>query len=148
MQAKDLMTPDPQVVTPREPLAHAAEIMRDLDVGAVPVVEDRAGMRLCGVITDRDIAVRHVAAAHGHRCRVGDHMTNAPLDTVHPEDSATEVMRRMRQDRVRRIMVADFDGRLRGIIALADVARHEGQELPVFTSEVLASVSEPRWVRH
>jgi len=148
MHAKDLMTRDPRVVTPGEPLTHAAEIMRDLDVGAVPVVDDRAGMRLRGVITDRDVTVRHVAAAHGPECRVRDHMTPAPVDTVHPDDSAVEVMRRMKGGKVRRIMVADDDGRLRGIIALADVALHEGEELPVFTSQVLASVSEPRWGRH
>ena len=61
MKASDIMTSNPEVVTPAESVVHAAEIMRDCEIGFVPVVADRESMRLLGVITDRDIAVRHVA---------------------------------------------------------------------------------------
>src|SRR5690606_27775255 len=56
MKAREIMTPNVECVTRQDSLSRAAQIMRDADVGAVPVVEDRSSMRLVGVITDRDIA--------------------------------------------------------------------------------------------
>jgi CBS domain-containing protein len=67
----------------------AAEIMRDHDIGAVPVVDSRETMVLVGVITDRDLALRHVAAAHHHDCPVADHMTSDFPVTVRPDADVT-----------------------------------------------------------
>ena len=58
-KARDIMTANPQCVTPDDSVTRAAEIMRDADVGVVPVVEDQASMRLTGVVTDRDLALVH-----------------------------------------------------------------------------------------
>ena len=143
MKARDLMTPRPHVVLPDEPLLRAAEIMRDHDVGAVPVVDGRESMLLVGVITDRDLAVRHVAAAHHHDCAVRQHMTDDHLVTVRPSADADEVMKRMRRCKVRRVMVIDADGVLQGIIAQADVVRLEGGEHPRRVEKVLEEISEP-----
>jgi CBS domain-containing protein len=143
MKARDLMTAQPFVVTPDEPVSHAAEIMRDRDVGLVPVVDDRRRMSLRGVITDRDIAIRCVAEKHGHDCRVMDHMTVEPLDTVWPDADVHEVMEVMKDDRVRRVLVTEGD-RLVGVIAQADLARLEGPIEPVEVEKVLERISEPR----
>ena len=142
MKARDLMTPNPAVVTPDDPVSRAAEIMRDRDVGMVPVVDDLSGMRLRGVITDRDIAVRCLAARHPPGCPVGDHMTAAPLDTVSPAANVHEVMELMKEDRVRRVMVTEGE-RLVGVIAQADLARREGPVDPVAVEKVLERISEP-----
>jgi len=64
MKAREMMTSHPEVVTPKDPISRAAGIMRDRDIGMVPVVDDTSRMSLVGVITDRDIAVRHVADGH------------------------------------------------------------------------------------
>ena len=58
-QVRDIMSSDPTVVTPEETLQRAAQIMLDLDVGALPVCD---GKQVVGMVTDRDIAVRGVAA--------------------------------------------------------------------------------------
>ncbi|HUF27005.1 MAG TPA: CBS domain-containing protein [Gemmatimonadaceae bacterium] len=63
MKARDIMTRDPAVVTPDEPVSRAAELMKQRDIGMIPVVNDRSHMRLEGVLTDRDIAIRFVAEA-------------------------------------------------------------------------------------
>jgi CBS domain-containing protein len=63
MKARDVMTPNPDVVTPDEPITRAAQVMRDRDVGIVPVVEDRATMKLRGVITTST----RPASCRGHR---------------------------------------------------------------------------------
>jgi CBS domain-containing protein len=143
MRARELMTPRPFVVLPDEPVLRAAEIMRDHDVGAVPVVRDRESMLLVGVITDRDIAVRHVAAAHHHDCPVRDHMTTGRLATVRDDATACEVMHRMRRGKVRRVLVTDVAGVLLGVIAQADLARDQGDAHPRRVGKMLGAISEP-----
>ena len=143
MKARDIMTSDPHVITQRESLSRAAEIMRDLDVGIVPVVDDPSSMRLLGVITDRDIAVRCVAKKHGSACTVGDHMTSARLDTVHPDDDVDTVIALMEREQVRRIPVVSEDNRLAGVIAQADLATKLGPKDSQKIEEVLQRVSAP-----
>jgi len=122
MKARDLMTTNPEVVTPEDPLARAAEIMRDSDVGIVPVVDDRTGMQLQGLITDRDIAIRHVADRCDLDCTVGDHMTKDKIEAVSPDAELDDILGVMERDQVRRVPVLDEDYRLVGIIAQADLA--------------------------
>jgi CBS domain-containing protein len=143
MKARDLMTPRPFVVLPDEPILRAAELMRDHDVGAVPVVDDRERMVLVGVVTDRDLTIRHIAAAHHHDCTVSEHMSAGHLVTVRPEDGVDEVMKKMRRCKVRRVMVTDGDGVLLGVIAQADVVREEGKEHPRRVEKMLEDLSEP-----
>lgn len=141
VKARDLMTRSPAAVTPHEPIARAAEIMHDLDVGIVPVVDNQSSKRLLGVITDRDITVRCVAKKHGSGCSVKDHMTSQHLDTVHCEDDASTVISLMEREQVRRIPVVSGDNRLEGIIAQADLARKLGPKEPLKVEEVLERVS-------
>jgi CBS domain-containing protein len=142
MNARDLMTAGPQVLTAEEPVSHAARIMRDADVGCVPVVDDRARMRLAGVITDRDIVVRCVAERHDGECRVGDHMTRESLAAVGPDADVEEVVAAMERNQLRRVLVTE-QGRLVGIIAQADLALKEGPLEPLVVEEVLEQVSAP-----
>ena len=143
MKARDLMTPNPHVVVPDEPIVTAAGMMRDHDIGAVPVVEDRESMLLVGVITDRDLALRHVAQAHHHNCPVRDHMSGGSLVTVRPNAGVDDVMKKMRSFKVRRVMVTDEDGVLLGVVAQADLIREEGDDHPRRVEKVLAAISEP-----
>jgi CBS domain-containing protein len=142
MLARDLMTPNPCVVTADDPVSHAAQLMRDENVGSLPVVDDRTRMHVAGVITDRDIVVRCVAARHSGECQVGDHMTTDRLDTVTPDTAATEVIRMMERDQVRRVLVTE-GGRLVGIIAQADLALKDGPLEPLVVERVLERVSAP-----
>ena len=142
MRARDLMSAPPRVVVPGDPLGRAAAVMRDHDLGAVPVVDDPASMRPVGILTDRDIAVRCVAGGHERGCTVGAHMTCPPLAAVDPSADVDEVMALMRDCRIRRVMVVE-DGRLAGIVAMADVAREEGPRDPAATEKTLFRISQP-----
>jgi CBS domain-containing protein len=122
MKAKDLMTRNPVAVTPIDTIADAAEIMRERKVGMLPVVQNNMSMRLVGVITDRDIATRCVAARHFHNCLVASHMSDGRLVTATPIEECVDVMKKMGRAQVRRIPVVD-DGTLLGVIAQADVVR-------------------------
>ena len=141
MRARDVMTPNPDVVTPDEPVTRAAELMRDRNVGIVPVVEDRSTMKLRGVITDRDIAIRHVASGHDNRCRVGDEVSKDRLATVRPDADVKDVMEVMKREQVRRVPVVESDNRLVGIIAQADIAERGPSEKEV--GKVVERISQP-----
>ena len=143
MLARDIMTRDPSVVTPNETVARAAEIMRERNVGMVPVVNDRTHMRLEGVITDRDIAVRCVAERHHRDCRVADHMTSDHLDIMRADAPVDDVIDAMEHDRVRRIPIVDERERLVGIIAQADIALRVGPSEPRKIETMLEHISEP-----
>lgn len=142
MKAREVMTEYPQAVTPTDPLSHAAALMRDGDVGFIPVVEDRETRRLVGVITDRDIAVRHVAEAHGDDCTIKQHMTADPLVTVSPEAPTSDVHSLMMERQVRRVAVVDSEGHLLGVIAQADVATREGRDNQ--TGQIVERISEAK----
>lgn len=143
MKAREMMTPRPEVVTGRDPVSRAAEIMRDRDVGLVPVVKDTTSMKLEGVITDRDLAVRHVAERHGSDCTVASHMSSDNIQAVTESDDVTTVIATMERGEVRRVPVTDAKGKLLGIIAQADIARND--LIPrAEVAEVIKQVSAPK----
>lgn len=137
-KARDIMSSNPRVVTTSDSISRVAEIMREADVGVVPVVEDSGSMRLAGLITDRDIAVRVVAEGRDGNVNVRDVMSSRPK-TVGPDDDVNRVTELMKAEQVRRIPVCEGD-RLVGIIAQADVAR-EGSDRK--TGDVVEKISEP-----
>ena len=140
-RARDIMTANPQCVTPEDTVVRAAEIMRDSDVGVVPVVEDQGTMRLAGVVTDRDITVRVVAEGrNSSEIRTREVMSSG-LATVNPDDDVNRVMDLMKREQVRRIPVVEGD-RLVGIIAQADIATDLGSDRK--TGDVVEKISEPR----
>ena len=141
MRARDIMTSNPLVVTGEDTISHAAEIMRDAEVGIVPVVDDREHRRLIGVLTDRDIAVRCVSHKHVPACDVRLHMSGDHLHTVAPDDDVDRVIEAMAHDQVRRIPVVAEDGRLIGMISQADLATKVGPDHPLDVERVLESVS-------
>ena len=143
MKARDLMTAMPTVVTADEPLSRVAEIMDHIDIGMVPVVDSYTTMRPVGVITDRDIALRHTAHEHGPECTVNDHMTEGSLNTVRDDDQAHDVVGRMKHFQIRRILVVDKQHHLVGVISLGDIALKMGHNEPELVAELLEEVSSP-----
>jgi CBS domain-containing protein len=141
MKAHEIMTSKPEVVTPQDPISRAAQIMRDKDVGLVPVVRDTSSMMLEGVITDRDVAVRHVADGHTSDCSVASHMSREHISAVDQSDDVQTVMATMERAEVRRVPVTDKNGKLVGIIAQADIATCD--DIPkAQVGEVVGRVSE------
>src|SRR4029078_11863068 len=94
-KAREIMTSSPEVVTPQDPISRAAQIMRDKDVGLVPVVKDRERSKLMGVIADRDLAVRHIAQSHKDDCAVSSHMSKDDIQAVADTDDIDSVISTM-----------------------------------------------------
>jgi CBS domain-containing protein len=133
---RDVMTPNPQSVEPSSTIADAARLMRDNDVGSLPVVEDG---KLTGVVTDRDIAVRAVAEGKDPQgTKVGD-VLSKDVVTIDPQQDLDEALRLMARHQVRRLPVVEEDGRLVGIVAQADVAKHGDDRK---TGQVVEEISE------
>jgi CBS domain-containing protein len=144
MLAREIMTASPAFVTPNDRVSSAAALMRDRDVGAVPVVDGEDTKRLVGILTDRDVAVRCVASRHGSGCLVRDHMTSGHVHAVPADAPVRDVVEIMERDQVRRVPVVDLHGALVGIVALADLATKFAVRDPITTEEVLERVSQPR----
>jgi CBS domain-containing protein len=143
MLARDAMTISPAVVTTDDSIERAAELMRDWDAGLIPVVANMATMELVGVITDRDIVTRCIAARHLAGCDVISHMSTHRLVTVYPETPLQACALRMEEAQVRRLPVVDVDGRLVGIVSVSDIARKLATSDPVTVAAVLEQISQP-----
>lgn len=144
-RASDLMTENPESVTPDTSLADAAKKMRELDVGIIPVVDAGESRRLRGVITDRDIAVRAVAEGKDAKStKVSDCMT-AEVRTCNKNDSVEDVMRVMRDSQVRRVPITDRENRLVGIVAQADLAvdLDDSPDTRTRVEETVERISQP-----
>jgi CBS domain-containing protein len=118
MKISERMTRDVQLVTQAQSIRDAAQLMAQLDVGALPVADSD---RLVGMITDRDIAVRAVAAGQGPETPIRDAMS-ADVLYCYEDQTVEEVARNMADVRVRRLPVVNRDKRLVGIISLGDIA--------------------------
>lgn len=148
MRARDLMTSTPTVITADDSIPRSAEVMRNLDVGMLPVVDDLTHRRLIGVITDRDIVVRCLADKGKQECQVRDHMSTSPLVFVGESASLDEITLLMERYQVRRIPVVDADLRVTGIVTQADLARRVGRQHPEIIEEVIERISTPGALVH
>jgi len=143
VRVKQIMTPNPARITPDRPAREAAILMRDTDCGSIPVVENTTANRLIGTVTDRDLAIRGLAAGLGPETAVRDLMTYDPI-TCLPEDEVEDLRQVMIDQQVRRVPVVDVDGMLVGIVAQADIAREEGAASDREVGRIIEAISEPR----
>jgi CBS domain-containing protein len=119
MDVRQVMTPDVVVASPDDTLQHAAEMMVDIDAGVLPVGEND---RLVGMLTDRDITVRAVAAGKSPaECRVRDVMS-PEIKYIYEDESLEDAARNMSELQIRRLTVLNRDKRLVGIVSLGDLA--------------------------
>ena len=119
--ARDIMTSDTQCVQEDQTLVDAAKLMRDLDVGALPICGN--DNRLKGMLTDRDIVVRCIAQGGDPASTKAGELAEGKPVTVGADDDVTVALSTMAQHKVRRLPVIDGHD-LVGMISQADVARN------------------------
>jgi CBS domain-containing protein len=138
MRVKEVMTRGVECVGPDDTLQRAAQKMKSLDVGPLPVCDND---RLAGMLTDRDIVVRCVAEGGDARsARVRDAMS-AGVTYCFEDDDVAEASRLMQEKQIRRLVVLDRDKRLAGIVSLGDLAVEPGAKGAA--AKALEEVSEP-----
>ena len=118
--ARDIMTPDVTCAQATDSVLEAARRMAALDVGALPICG--ADQRLTGMLTDRDIVIKVLAAGLDPSATTAGELAQGKAITVGADDDVTEVLTTMSQHQVRRLPVIDGHA-LVGIVAVADVAR-------------------------
>jgi len=132
----DLMSPNPCAIEADKPVAYAARMMKDEDVGLAPIVE---GDRLVGTLTDRDIVTRVVAEGKDPQSVPVREVASTNLVTIDPEEKLDEALQLMARNQVRRLPVVGQDGRLVGVVAQADVAREAKDKQ---TGELVEEISK------
>ena len=137
-QVMDVMTRDVRVVSPSDSMQHAAQCMDELNVGSVPVCD---GQKLVGMVTDRDIAVRGVAAGRAAASTPVSEVMSGSVRWCSEDQPVDDVMDEMRDAQIRRMPVVDQDQRLVGIVSLGDLADRGADESRV--GEVLRDISTP-----
>jgi len=138
MKIKDVMTRQVTVVQPNTTIAEAADLMKSLDVGLLPVCE---GERLVGMLTDRDITVRATAEGQSPAMTLVSDVMTPEVHFVFDDQDVEDAARVMKQQQVRRVVVLDSDKRLVGIASLGDLAVDTADAM--LTGEVIGRVSEP-----
>lgn len=139
MEVREVMTSSVECVRPDTTVQKAAQKMRDLDVGPLPVCSDEE--RLVGIVTDRDIAIRSAARGDDPKStRIEDVMTPGIIHCF-ADQSVEDAAAIMKEHQIRRLVVLNRDKKLVGIVSLGDLAVDTGDE--ALAGEALEVISEP-----
>ncbi|MFE5731522.1 CBS domain-containing protein [Streptomyces sp. NPDC056528] len=135
--AKDIMHPGAQWIPAHETLDRAAQLMRNLNVGALPIADENE--RLCGILTDRDIVVGCVAMGHDPSKVTCGEMAQGTPRWVEANADVGAVLEEMQSHRIKRLPVIE-DKQLVGMISEAELAQHlSDEQIKAFCMSVYAS---------
>jgi CBS domain-containing protein len=135
MKVSESMTRNPHLTSPKATLREAAQMMAERDIGLLLVGEND---RLTGIVTDRDIAIRGIAAGKEPSTAVREVMSDK-IRYCYEDQSIEEVAQNMSELRVRRLPVVNRAKRLVGVLSLGDIAKADGQE--TLTGSALRHIS-------
>lgn len=124
MTVASVMTEAPVCCTPKSSLVEVARMMVEHDCGQIPVVENMATRKLAGVVTDRDITTRIVAAGLNSTEASASDCLSWPCHTVTAETSLQDCCELMETNKIRRVPVVNAQNEVVGIVSLADIARN------------------------
>ena len=140
MNVEDVMSRNPCCCSADASLEEVARKMVDHDCGEIPVID--SGGRPVGVLTDRDICCRTIAQGKNPLGMKASDIMTTPVATVTPQTSMADCCKVMEDRQIRRVVVVDDAGRCCGIVAQADIARHDTSKREV--AEVLEKISAPQ----
>lgn len=138
MQVQEIMTTNFEMIESTSSLNQAAEKMKSLNVGVLPVKE---GTKLIGLITDRDIVVRALAEGRDPSSTQAKDIVSSELICCSQQDSIEDCAKLMEEKKVRRVVVCDQENTPVGIISIGDIAAKSKQEQLV--GQALETISEP-----
>ena len=138
MMLKEVMTRGVAEISPQATLKQAAEQMRSLDIGALPVCSEN---RFVGMLTDRDIAVRSVAAGRDPNATTVSDVMTPNVAWCFDDEEVSKAAQIMEEKQIRRLLVFDHNDNVVGIVSIGDLARHTHDRN--LCGEVLERVCEP-----
>jgi len=139
-KCNEVMTKNPIYCLPNDAVARAAQLMKNENIGPIPVIENEQTKKLVGIVTDRDLALRVVADGRDPKSTKVEEVMTRKVVACRPEDDLQKALDAMSEHQLRRIPVVDDDNKLVGIIAQADVATRVNQ--PQKTAEMVKEISQ------
>lgn len=139
MQVKELMSRTVATVLPSTPLTEVASKMRERSIGFLPVCE---GEKLAGIVTDRDIVLRIVAAGRDPNGATAADAMTGDIIYCFEHDPIDEAARLMAAHQVRRLVVLDVQDKIVGVVSIGDLAKRSGERR--MPADTLEAVSEDR----
>jgi CBS domain-containing protein len=137
MKIREIMTSNVECIAPSLPIAKAAEKMRDMDIGFLPVCEND---KIVGTVTDRDITIRSVAQGRDPRLApVSEVMTQTVFHCYDDED-VEAIARSMQDSEIRRMLILDRSENLVGVVSLGDIAKASGEQ--TIAGETLGQIAD------
>jgi CBS domain-containing protein len=138
MRVNEIMTAAFETIEATSTLNEAAQKMKSLNIGFLPVQENR---RIIGVLTDRDIVIRALAEELNPGLTPVRDILTSEVVYCYEDESVAGAARLMEEHRVRRLLVCDYDGNPVGVVSIGDLAVKSGEEC--LSGEVLEQISEP-----
>jgi CBS domain-containing protein len=139
-KCSEVMTKNPVCCLPGDMVTKAAELMKNKNIGSIPVIENEQSRKLVGIVTDRDLALKIVAKALDVKSTKVETVMTHEVVTCLADDDLQKALNAMAEHKLRRIPVVDNDKKIVGIIAQADVATRVDQ--PEKTGEMVKEISQ------
>jgi CBS domain-containing protein len=139
-KCSEVMTKDPVCCLPNDSVAKAAELMKNENIGSIPVIESQQSQKLIGIVTDRDLALKIVFEGRNAKSTNVEAVMTRKVVTCFAGDDLQKALDGMARHQLRRIPVVDNDNKIVGIIAQADVATRVDQ--PEKTAEMVKEISQ------
>jgi CBS domain-containing protein len=140
-KCNEIMTKRPACCLPTDAVSKAAQYMKSENVGSIPIIESEQTNVLVGIVTDRDLAMKVVAAERDAKATIIADVMTHKIITCCLDDDAQEAVEAMAKHQLRRIPVVDNEGKIVGIISQADVATRIDQ--PEGTAKMVKDISQP-----
>ena len=140
MKVKDVMTKHVAVLPPHAPISEIARLMRDEDVGSIPITWDD---RLIGMVTDRDIVLRALADHPDPRALVARDVMSSKVFYCTEDQTMDEVLEQMGGEQIRRLPVLDSHHRLSGVVSLGDASQAVSKKAGGALKEISHPTAEP-----
>ncbi len=140
MLVKEIMTPNPACCTPDAPLREVAQAMVEHDCGEIPIVRSGTDKTLVGVVTDRDIVCRLVAAGRNPLDATASTCMSSPVVAVRESTPLEECTKIMEESQIRRVPVVNGGGLCCGIVSQADIAKNASRRV---VADLVKDVSQP-----
>lgn len=140
MKVREVMTPNPVCCVPADSAQKVAAILRDNNVGSLPVVADQQSHKLVGIITDRDLCCSIVADGLDPKSTSIEKFISFNPVTCRDGENLEKCERAMQEHQIRRVPVIDAEGRCIGIVSQADLALHDK---PDKVAKTVAEISKP-----
>jgi CBS domain-containing protein len=139
-KCSEVMTKDLVCCLPNDSVAEAAQLMKNENIGSIPVIENEQSQTLVGIVTDRDLTLTIVAEGRDAKSTSVEEVMTRTLVTCFADDDLEKALGAMAEHQLRRIPVVDNDNKIVGIIAQADVATRVDE--PEKTGEMVKEISQ------